>query len=75
MCRMAGRSMSDAAAPKRREARWRDWRAAARASGVPGNERLTTSVGLVLLVLLGIETLTTLALHSYPPSTSSLGSS
>lgn len=30
-----------------------------------GNERLTTSVGLVLLVLLGLETLTTLSLRSY----------
>lgn len=56
--------MSDAV-PTRREARWRDWRAAARAWGPAGNEQLTTSVGLVLLVLLGIETLTTLALHSY----------
>jgi hypothetical protein len=51
--------------PTRREGRWRDWRAAARAWGPAGNERLTTSLGLVLLVLLGIETLTTLALHSY----------
>ncbi len=47
------------------QARWRRWAAPARAWGPPGNERLTTSVGLVLLVLLGIETLTTLALHSY----------
>jgi len=47
------------------EARWRRWAAPARAWGPPANERLTTSVGLVLLVLLGIETLTTLALHSY----------
>ena len=30
-----------------------------------GNNRLTTSVGLVLLVLLGVEALTTLALHTY----------
>jgi hypothetical protein len=52
-------------ASTRWEGRWRDWRAAARAWGPDGNERLTTSVGLVLLVLLGIETLTTLALHSY----------
>ncbi len=56
--------MSDVA-PTRREARWREWRATARAWGPAGNERLTTSVGFVLLVLLGIETLTTLALHSY----------
>jgi hypothetical protein len=59
--------MSDAAAPPRREARGRRWRAAARAWGPPGNARLTTSLGLVLLVLLGIETLTTLALHAYLP--------
>jgi hypothetical protein len=44
---------------------WRRWAGPARAWGPPGNERLTTSIGLVLLVLLGIETLTTLALHSY----------
>ena len=45
------------------EARWQRWSAQTRAWGPPGNERLTTSVGLVLLVLLGIETLTTLALE------------
>ena len=39
--------------------------AVARTWGPPGNERLTASVGLVLLVLLAIETLTTLSLHSY----------
>ena len=39
--------------------------AAARAWGPPGNERLTTSTGLVLLVLLAVETLTTLSLRSY----------
>jgi hypothetical protein len=50
-----------------RESPWRDWRAAARAWGPPGNERLTTSTGLVLLVLLAVETLTTLALRSYLP--------
>jgi hypothetical protein len=61
------------AAPTHREARWKDWREAARAWGPPGNERLTTSVGLVLLVLLGIETLTTLALHSYLPEHIFLG--
>jgi hypothetical protein len=59
--------MPDAAAARRRDARWRGWRAAARNWGPPGNERLTTSLGLVLLMLLGIETLTTLALHSYLP--------
>jgi hypothetical protein len=45
--------------------RLRDWRAVARSWGPPGNERLTTSVGLVLLVLLGLEVLTTLSLRSY----------
>ncbi len=33
--------------------------------GPPGNERLTTSVGLVLLVLLTAEALTTISLHTY----------
>jgi hypothetical protein len=61
------------AAPTRGEARWKKWRGAARAWGPPGNERLTTSLGLVLLVLLGIETLTTLALHSYLPEHIFLG--
>ena len=51
----------------RRESPRRDWRAAARAWGPPGNERLTTSTGLVLLVLLAVETLTTLSLRSYLP--------
>jgi hypothetical protein len=41
------------------------WRAAARLWGPPGNERLTSSTGLVLLILLAIETLTTLALRTY----------
>jgi hypothetical protein len=40
-------------------------RAADRAWGPPGNERLTTSTGLVLLVLLAVETLTTLALRTF----------
>jgi hypothetical protein len=43
------------------------WRAAGRAWGPPGNERLTTSTGLALLILLALETLTTLALRSYLP--------
>ena len=43
----------------------RSWRAAARAAGPHGNERLTSSTGLVLLVLLAVETLTTLALRTY----------
>jgi hypothetical protein len=42
-----------------------DWRAVARSWGPSGNHRLITSVGLVLLVLLGVEALTTLALQSY----------
>ena len=35
------------------------------AQGPEGNERLTSSVGLVLLILLGLETLTTIALRTY----------
>jgi hypothetical protein len=65
--------MKDTPAPTDMEARWSRWAAQARAAGPPGNERLTTSVGLVLLVLLGIETLTTLALHSYLPEHIFLG--
>jgi hypothetical protein len=45
----------------------RTWRAALRAWGPTGNERLTSSTGLVLLVLLAVETLTTLALRTYLP--------
>jgi hypothetical protein len=41
--------------------------------GPPGNERLTSSVGLVLLVLLGVETLTTIALRSFLPEHVFLG--
>jgi hypothetical protein len=51
----------------RRESSRRDWRTAARASGPAGNKRLTASTGLVLLVLLAAETLTTLSLRSYLP--------
>ena len=65
--------MNDTPAPTDMEARWRPWTAQTRAWGPPGNERLTSSVGLVLLVLLGIETLTTLALHSYLPEHIFLG--
>jgi hypothetical protein len=36
-----------------------------RAPGPDGNERLTSSTGLVLLALLAVETLTTLALRTY----------
>jgi hypothetical protein len=41
------------------------WRAAARAAGPPGNERLTSSTGLLLVVLLALEALTTLALREF----------
>jgi hypothetical protein len=51
----------------RRESSRDSWRAVARAWGPRGNEWLTTSVGLVLLVLLGVETLTTLSLRTYLP--------
>ncbi len=65
--------MKDTPAPTDTEARWQRWAAQTRASGPPGNERLTSSVGLVLLVLLGVETLTTLALSSYLPEHIFLG--
>jgi hypothetical protein len=49
-----------------RRLRLRDeWFATARSWGPPGNERLTSSTGLILLILLAIETLTTLALRTY----------
>ena len=53
--------------PARRESPRLSWRADARSWGPPGNERLTTSTALVLLVLLAVETLTTLSLRSYLP--------
>jgi hypothetical protein len=59
--------MTDTPAVRPREAQRRDWRAVASAWGPPGNERLTSSIGLVLLALLAVETLTTLALHAYLP--------
>src|SRR5438552_8243484 len=59
--------MTDLPERGRRASSRRDWRAAARAWGPPGNERLTTSTGLVLLALLAVETLTTLSLRSYLP--------
>jgi hypothetical protein len=59
--------MTDKPGPAPRESSRHDWRAAARAWGPPGNERLTTSVGLVLLVLLLLEALTTLSLRSVLP--------
>ena len=43
----------------------RNWRNTVRDWGPDGNERLTTSVALVLLALLVLETLTTLSLRSY----------
>src|SRR4029077_4465270 len=43
------------------------WRAGPRAAGPRGDARLTTSTGLILLVLLGVEALTTLRLRSYLP--------
>jgi hypothetical protein len=51
----------------RRDSARRDWRAATRAWGPPGNQRLTSATGLVLVVLLAVETLTTLALRTYLP--------
>jgi hypothetical protein len=59
--------MTEAPGVARRESARRDWRAVARAWGPPGNERLTSSTGLVLLVLLAVETLTTLALRTFLP--------
>jgi hypothetical protein len=41
--------------------------------GPPGNERLTSSVGLVLVVLLTVEAATTLSLRSYLPEHIFLG--
>jgi hypothetical protein len=43
----------------------RNWRNTVRDWGPDGNERLTTTVALVLLALLALETLTTLSLKSY----------
>ena len=59
--------MTDVPHRARRESSRRDWRAVARTWGPAGNERLTTSAGLALLVLLAVETLTTLSLRSYLP--------
>jgi hypothetical protein len=41
--------------------------------GPSGNQRLTTSTGLVLFVLLAVETLTTLSLRLYLPEHIFLG--
>src|SRR2546430_15157504 len=57
--------MPDVPDPAGGPASWRRWRMAAHAWGPPGNERLTSSTGLVLLILLAVETLTTLALSSF----------
>jgi hypothetical protein len=43
----------------------REWRGTARGWGPHGNERLTSSTALVLLLLLALETLTTLSLRSF----------
>ena len=59
--RLTGAAVTDARSAATLEGRAR------RAWGPPGNERLTTSTGLILLVLLSIETLTTLSLRSYLP--------
>ena len=59
--------MTGAPSPAAREPFRHHWRAAARAWGPPGNERLTASAGLALLILLAVETLTTLSLRSYLP--------
>jgi hypothetical protein len=50
-----------------RESSRRRWHAAVSAWGPLGNHRLTSSTGLVLLVLLAVETLTTLALRTFLP--------
>jgi hypothetical protein len=59
--------MTPASGTALRESSRRDWKAHARAWGPAGNKRLTASTGLVLLVLLVVETLTTLALRTYLP--------
>jgi len=59
--------VTDAHDTARQEAARRDWRAVAGAWGPPGNERLTSLTGLVLLVLLVVEALTTLALRTFLP--------
>jgi hypothetical protein len=58
-------SLSDVPHTDREESTRRDWRTVARAWGPLGNERLTNSTGLVLLLLLAVEALTTLALDSF----------
>jgi hypothetical protein len=59
--------VSDVPAGARRATTRRHRLTVARAWGPAGNARLTASTGLVLLVLLVVETLTTLALRSYLP--------
>ncbi len=58
-------SLSDVPHTDRDESTRRSWRTVAGTWGPLGNERLTNSTGLVLLVLLAVETLTTLALDSF----------
>ena len=68
LAQLAGEpELTGAPSPAARESLRHDWRAAARAWGPPGNERLTASAGLALLILLAVETLTTLSLRSYLP--------
>lgn len=59
--------------PVPREGSQPSWRVAARAAGVRGNERLTASTGLILLVLLTVEAATSLELRSYLPEHIFLG--
>jgi len=59
------RTPTSSAAPSAQPALRDDARPVARSWGPLGNERLTSSTGLVLLVLLAVETLTTLALRRY----------
>jgi hypothetical protein len=59
--------MTPASGTALRESARSDWRARARAWGPAGNKRLTASTGLLLLILLAVETLSTLALRTYLP--------
>lgn len=62
---ISGGNLTNISGAARRPSLRHGWRATVRAWGPPGNERLTSSTGLVLVVLLAVETLTTLALRSY----------
>jgi len=59
--------MTDKPGHAPREWSRRDWRAVARTWGPSGNDRLSSSVGLALLVLLPVEALTVLSLRSFLP--------